>query len=356
MGRIDHQVKIRGFRIELGEVESVVGRHPAVEEAVVIAREEVPGDKRLAAYVVVRQEPTPTFSELRRFLKEKLPDYMIPSSFVYLDVLPLTPNGKVDRRALPAPEKVRQETTESYLKPRDELELQLTKIWEKVLGIKNIGIKDNFFDLGGHSLLAVRLFALIQKRFGKDLPLTILFQAPTIEKLANICRQEGFAASWTSLVPIQPDGTRPPFFCTHGCTGRVLHFHSLARQLGPDQPFYGLSAQGRENDYVPHNRIEEMASHYIKELQTIQSKGPYFIGGSGDGGAIALEMAHQLESQGQKIGLIVLIIPSHAQLNSSQLNISTGRKYMNEYRSIVSLLQSRPLMPAIKKSFFKRIL
>jgi aspartate racemase len=362
LGRIDHQVKIRGFRIELGEVESVLGRHPAVGEAVVIAREDVPGDKRLVAYVVASHEPTPTFSELRSFLKEKLPDYMIPTVLVFLDLLPLTPNGKLDRRALPAPGKDRQELTESSAKPRDELEIQLTKIWEKVLGIKNVGIKDNFFDLGGHSLLAMQLFVRIRKIFGKDLPLNILFQAPTIEQLACIFRQEGFAAPWSSLVPIQNGGARPPFFCTHGCTGRVLHFHDLARHLGPDQPFYGLTAQGMDNEKDPQKQIEEIAAHYIKEIQTIQLDGPYFIGGSGGGCAIAFEMAHQLKSQGQKVALIVLISPPHAQLNlsdldTSNLDLSIGSMPLREfYHLLITLIKSRPLMPAIKNSFSNRIL
>jgi amino acid adenylation domain-containing protein len=357
LGRIDNQVKIRGFRIELGEVESVLGRHPAVEEAVVIAREDVPDDKRLVAYVVASHEPTPTFSELRSFLKEKLPDYMIPTALVFLDLLPLTPNGKVDRRALPAPDRNRSQPAEALVAPRDGLELQLTKIWETVLGVKNIGMKDNFFDLGGHSLLAVRLFALIQKRFSKDLPLTILFQAPTIGQLARIIRQAGWTSPWSSLVPIHHGGSKPPFFCVHGCTGRILHFHDLARHLNPEQPFYGLAALGLEKGQVPHYHIEDMAAHYINEIRTIQFDGPYFIGGSGWGCPIVLEMAHQLESQGQNLALIVLLSPSPLKLNISTSILHTYYRYRREYfRLLINLFKKRPLIPAIQYAFFNQVL
>ena len=357
LGRIDHQVKIRGFRIELGEVESVLARHPALGEAVVIAREDTPGDKRLVAYVVVSHEPTPTFSELRSFLKEKLPDYMIPTALVFLDLLPLTPNGKVDRRALPAPDRNRSQPAEVFVAPRDELELQLTEIWEKVLGVKNIGMKDNFFDLGGHSLLAVQLYARIQKIFGKDLPLTTLFQAPTIGQLTRIIRQEGWSSSWSSLAPIQHGGSKPPFFCVHGCTGKVLHFIDLARLLGPEQPFYGLSALGLEKGQVPHNRFEDMAAHYIKEIRTIQFNGPYFIGGTGDGCAIALEIANQLESQGQNVRLLVLMTPGPFNSNKSYHILSYYYDPLKKFFGLlIGLMKKRPLLPNIWHAFLNRVL
>ncbi|MBW3585942.1 MAG: amino acid adenylation domain-containing protein, partial [Cyanobacteria bacterium 0813] len=186
LGRIDNQVKIRGFRIELGEVESTLSQYPTVQHCVVTARVDIESDKRLVAYIVSSQQQKPTTDELRCFLKQKLPDYMVPSAFVFLDTLPLTPNGKIDQRALPAPEGLRQEPASTFVPPSDDLEIQLTKIWENVLGKKPISVKDNFFDLGGHSLLTVRLLAKINKAFGKSLPLAALFQAPTVEQLASI--------------------------------------------------------------------------------------------------------------------------------------------------------------------------
>jgi amino acid adenylation domain-containing protein len=186
LGRIDHQVKIRGFRIELGEVESVLGRHAAVEEAVVIAREDVPGDKRLVAYVVASHEPTPPFSELRSYLKEKLPDYMIPTALVFLDRLPLTPNGKIDRRALPKPDMERSQLETTFIAPRSEVEKVLAKIWSEVLGLERVGVHDNFFELGGHSLLVTQVMSRAREHFGMELPLLHFYETPTIAGLNEL--------------------------------------------------------------------------------------------------------------------------------------------------------------------------
>ncbi|MGH7824390.1 MAG: non-ribosomal peptide synthetase [Candidatus Binatia bacterium] len=305
LGRIDHQVKMRGFRIELGEIESVLSQHPAVVKSLILIREEAPGDQRLVAYVVAGGQQADE-SELRSFVKRHLPEYMAPSAFVTIEAFPLTPNGKIDRRALPAPGSERTDLERTYVAPRDVLEIQLATIWEKILGIEPIGIKDNFFDTGGHSLLAVRLLAQIEKLSGKKLPLVTLFQAPTVEQLAKILRQEEWNAPWSSLVPIQPLGSKPPFFCVHAAAGNVLFYRDLARHLGADQPFYGLQAQGLDGDQDPYTRVEEMAGHYIDEIRTVQPEGPYLLGGLSFGGILAYEMAQQLRAQGQKVGLLVL--------------------------------------------------
>jgi aspartate racemase len=306
LGRIDNQVKIRGFRIELGEIETVLGQHPAIRETLVVVREDVPGDKRLVAYLIPKQEPALTISELRHFLKEKLPNYMIPSAFVMLESIPLTPNDKVDYRALPAPNQVNQETGETFVAPRDKLELQLTEIWEKVLGIQPINVTDNFFDLGGHSLLAVRLFAEIEQVFRKKLPLATLFQAATVEAMASIIRQEEWLAPWDSLVPIQPGGSKPPLFCIQGAGGNILIYRDLALSLGSDQPVYGLQARGLDGKVAPHTRLEDMAAHYIAQIKMVQPEGPYYLAGLSGGGNVALEMAQQLNAQGQKVALLAL--------------------------------------------------
>jgi acyl carrier protein len=191
LGRIDHQVKIRGFRIELGEIEAVLGRHPAVGEAVVIAREDMPGDKRLVAYVVGSHDPPATFSELRSFLKEKLPDYMIPSAFVYLDCLPITPNGKVDRRALPMPEQSRSELEAVYVAPQSEVERIIAEVWQQALRIEKVSLHDNFFELGGHSLLLIQIHQKFQEFFKKEIPIVDMLRYPTIKALAdNLAQKE----------------------------------------------------------------------------------------------------------------------------------------------------------------------
>ncbi|MCA1993256.1 MAG: amino acid adenylation domain-containing protein, partial [Coleofasciculus sp. S288] len=189
LGRIDHQVKVRGFRIELGEIESVLSQHPGVREAVVAAREDEQGSKRLVAYTVFEPEPTPTITELRRFLEEKLPSYMVPSAFVLLDALPLTLNGKVDRKALPAPEALRPELDVAYVMPQTEAEQAIAKVWQKALKIEKIGIHDNFFELGGHSLLLVQVNSQLRELFNTDLSLIEMFRYPTISALAEYFSQ-----------------------------------------------------------------------------------------------------------------------------------------------------------------------
>ncbi len=248
-----------------------------------------------------------TANELRQYLKDKLPEYYLPSNFVFLEQLPLSPNGKVDREALPAPEENRLVVEKGFVPPKDELEVRLTKIWEQLLGIHPVGIRDNFFDLGGHSLLAVRLFTQIEKLFGKNLPLATLFEAPTIERLAVLLRQKGWTPSWSSLVTLQPGGAKRPFFCVHALGGNVLEYHPLARFLGSDQPFYALQSYGLNKNHTPHSTIEEMAAHYIKEMQTVQPEGPYLLGGRSLGGTVAFEMACQLRAQNQEVALLALL-------------------------------------------------
>jgi thioesterase domain-containing protein len=178
-------------------------------------------------------------------------------------------------------------------------------VWEKVLEINPIGITDNFFDLGGHSLLAARLFTEIERIFSRKLPLVTLLRAPTIEQLADILRK-GEPASWSSLVAVQPKGNKPPFFCVYAHDRNTLRFRDLAQRLGPDQPFYGLILE-LDRDLVRHDRVEDFASHYIQQIRTLQSEGPYFLGGYCAGGKIALEMAHQLRGQNSDVALLAVI-------------------------------------------------
>ncbi|MBH8560937.1 amino acid adenylation domain-containing protein [Nostoc sp. CENA67] len=304
LGRKDFQVKIRGFRIELGEIEAVLSQHPSVHSVVVIARIDTLGEQRLVAYIVPQHDCPTTISELRQFVTTKLPEYMVPSAIVMLESLPLTPNGKVDRRALPAPD-LQVNRSASFVPPRDTIELQLTQIWSEVLELDWIGLQDNFFEVGGHSLLAVRLMAKIQQQLGKNLPLATLFQAPTIEQLAAILRQDLDSSVWSSLVKIQPSGSKLPFFCVPGAGGNVIYLYDLARHLDPDQPFYGLQAPGLDGGKF-YTRVEDIALHYIKEIQTVQPQGPYLLGGHSFGGKVAFEMAIQLQKQGHEVALLAI--------------------------------------------------
>ncbi len=307
LGRVDHQVKIRGFRVELGEIEAALGQHPAVREAVVLAQEDAPGEKRLVAYVTAERDLLLTVSDLRGFLKAKMPEYMVPSAYVLLDALPLMLNGKVDRRALPAAGRARPESEKVLVAPRNALELQLTHLWKEVLDLESIGVTDNFFELGGHSLAAVRLFALIENRLGKRLPLAAAFQGATIEHLATLLRQQTAPAPLSSLVAIQPNGNKAPLFLIHPAGGQVFPYVHLAQHLDLDQPCYGLQAKGLEEGQDPFVRIEDMATYYIEALRTVQPEGPYRLGGWSMGGTVAFEMAQQLHAQGHGVALLALL-------------------------------------------------
>jgi amino acid adenylation domain-containing protein len=307
LGRLDHQVKIRGFRIELGEIESTLSEHPNVNAVTALAREDSPGDKRLVAYLVARQEPAPTTPELKAFLRDRLPEYMLPSIFVVLDALPLTVNGKVDRAALPLPDRSLIKSESSFTAAQDELQERLVGIWEELLSIQPISITDNFFELGGHSMLVVLLIARIEERMGKRLPMMSLFQAPTIVELSKLLRPDAASTSWSSLVPIQPKGSMWPLFFPHAAGGHVLCYTELARELGEDQPFYGLQAAASSSEAISQSRIEMMATEYVGALRSIRPRGPYLLGGWSMGGIIAFEIARQLREQGEEIALLALI-------------------------------------------------
>ncbi len=197
-------------------------------------------------------------------------------------------------------------TLPTLVGPRDDAERTLVAIWEEALGTTPIGVQDNYFELGGHSLLAVRIMTEIQKQFGKELPLATLVEAPTIAELAERLRDKTWSATWSSLVPIQPNGTRPPFYCVHAAGGNVLTYLDLARHLGPDQPVYGLQARGLDGKQAPHESLEAMGRDYVKEIREFQPEGPYCLGGTSFGGMIAFEMAQQLVAQGQTVAVLAL--------------------------------------------------
>jgi aspartate racemase len=308
LGRRDHQAKIRGYRIELGEIEATLRQHAAVVDAAVIPR---PANDALVAYVVIDRKQwdgdrDALVSLLRSHLATTLPEYMTPAIVTEVERLPLTPNGKVDRRALQAASHAGTQAA-PHVPARDDLERALCRLWAKVLGVEQVGIRDNFFELGGHSLLAARLFAQIENRFQRKLPLAALFQAPTIEQQTVMLRGENRDAAWSSLVSMQPEGTRPPLFCVHAAGANVLIYRPLARRLAPEQPVYALQAVGLDGRTTPYTAVERMASHYLTEIRKIQPAGPYFLLGGSFGGLVCFEMAQQLAAQGQHVALLAML-------------------------------------------------
>ena len=304
LGRIDSQVKIRGFRIELGEIEAVLAQHPKVRQNVVIVREDTPGNKRLVAYVASKPELNLTIEDLRTALKEQLPDYMIPSSFVLLEEFPLTANGKVDRRALPRPEEFASE--QEIVAPRNETEEKLAKIWQYVLGIDTVSVTADFFDLGGHSLLAVNLLTEIEKTFKTSVTLETFLSASTIKDLAKIVSDTS-STSESLIFDIRTTGSKPPLFLINALGTGMLAYKLLAKYLDPQIPVYGIRAIGMEDQRTPQNRIEHMAQTYIQEMLAVQPEGPYFIAGVCTGGTVAYEMASILRSRGSEVAFLGLI-------------------------------------------------
>jgi amino acid adenylation domain-containing protein/FkbH-like protein len=332
VGRIDEQVKVRGFRIELGEIESVLRKHPGVRDCVARVWGSNAHKKTIVAYVVPSRSSVPSVTELRGFLREHVPDYMLPSAFVSLEQLPVTANGKVNRAALPAPDQARPELSDSYCAPRDDIETKLAGIWEKVLGVSPVGIYDRFFDLGGHSLLAVKLVAQIEKAFARKLKLATIFQAQTIDELALILREEikeSAVTASSALVAIQPRGTKPPLFLVHGAGGGMFWgYMNLSRHLGTEQPVYAFRSRALDGR-AEFERLEEMAADYVRDLKALQPKGPYHLGGYCFGGNVAFEMARQLEASGDTVALLLMLncAPPNSSYTNFKKNLAWGARF-----------------------------
>jgi amino acid adenylation domain-containing protein len=333
VGRIDQQVKIRGFRVEPGEIENVLSKHPGVSQCVVIARKDAAGSKQLVGYFAPKQTPGPTGEELRAFLNAKLPDYMVPAFLISVAHLPLSVNGKVDRKALPEPENLRAVGDQTRIAPRDPMEQQLQQIWQNVLAVSPIGMQDRFFDLGGHSLLALRLIAQIEKKMGRKLPVTAVFQSQTIEQLASVLREQGAWTPVSSLVEIQRGGKRPPLVLVHGVGGGMFWGYSnLAHHLDPEQPVFAFKSRGMDGQEELAT-IEELAVQYVTDLRKFQPHGPYYLGGYCFGGVVAYEMARRLRADGEEVALVALL--NSCPPNSSYTRVQVGPQFA--WRFLVNL-------------------
>ncbi|MDE2125808.1 MAG: amino acid adenylation domain-containing protein [Armatimonadetes bacterium] len=333
-GRTDDQVKLHGFRLELGEVESVLVQHPSVRACAAGIRKDSAGDDRLVAWVVSSGEALQP-ERLRAHLLQFLPAYMAPAVFVTVETLPLNASGKVNRKALPDAPPAEVAQIDHLPRVASDTELAIGRIWERLLGVPAVARTDDFFALGGHSLTAVRLFAAIEKQFGVKLPLATLFQAPTIEALAAAVDGGAAAGRFASLVPIQPEGSLPPFFCVHAAGAEVLFYRDLANRLGSDQPFYALQARHVGGQRAPHRSVEEMACDYLAEIRLMQPEGPYAIGGASLGGLVAFEMARQLEAAGQRTQIVALFDTFHTDYpHYRPWARGIVRKAMNTWRVI----------------------
>ncbi|MCH0573176.1 amino acid adenylation domain-containing protein, partial [Streptomyces sp. MUM 136J] len=311
VGRADDQVKLRGFRIELGEVEAALAALPEVERAAVAVRENARGEKVLAAYVVAAAGASADPGALRRSLAAVLPDFMVPTAIVGLDVLPLGVHGKLDRRALPAPDP--GAATLSGRAPRNPQEEALCGLFAEVLGVASVGIDDSFFSLGGHSLSAVRLVSRIRSVFGAELAVWALFEAPSVAELVHhFGTESGGHDGLGVLLPLReatgPAGSGPaPLFCVHPAGGLSWPYAGILPHLEPEQPVYGLQARGIAESTELPGSIEEMAADYVAHMRAVQPAGPYRILGWSLGAVIAHAVATTLQEQGETVSLLALL-------------------------------------------------
>lgn len=329
LGRTDRQVKICGFPVDLGVVEDCLVTHPAVRQAAIMTANGESTGRRLVAFVVIGP-PTPAGEALREYLAGRLPAHMVPSDFVRVDALPVLADGSVDYAHLPVGDSVQPRPAgETPAPPRDALERRLAGLWEQVLGQGPVDMEASFFDLGGHSLLAVRLLALVEKSFGRRLPPTSMVQHCTVREMARLLRPDPDEAS--SLVPIQPKGSRPPLFLVHGVGGGMFWgYANLSRGLGQDQPVFAFRSRGL--DGLPERgSIGEMAERYVSDLRAFQPVGPYRLGGYCFGGVIAYEMARQLRAQGEETSLLALIDCAPPNTDYSLTRRSWSPRWMGRF-------------------------
>ena len=331
LGRTDHQVKIRGFRIELGEIESLLKAYPGVANAVVVARAEPSGDKKLVGYVVPAASTDALLPDaLRAYLKESLPDYMVPATYVQLAALPLSANGKIDRNALPAPSATDTVASggDSYVPPKTYVEKQLSEIWEEVFSLPRVSVEDSFFDLGGHSLLALSMMAKVTQVFGKKLPLNTLFESPSIRKLATHLEGDQRKVGQHTLVSIQATGSRPPiYWIPGGAALGLFRLRHIVTRLGPEQPVYGLGSQHPKSLDDVEN-VEQRAANYLELIRAVQPRGPYCIAGFCAGGRVAYEIAQRLTAEGETVAFLGMIncgVPQYPAGRVPRLRASVQR-------------------------------
>ncbi|MFD2933949.1 non-ribosomal peptide synthetase [Spirosoma flavum] len=345
LGRIDQQVKIRGYRIELGEIEHALVTHGDIKDAVVMAREDRPGDQRLVAYIVTTPPLTnevfmAQVSVWRTKLRNVLPDYMVPTDFVSLEQLPITPNGKIDRKALPRPASLLAEKS-AGTEPVTAMEKLIHGIWTDVLGVGRIGINHDFFELGGHSMIAVQMMTRLEKETGRRLPLSTLLTYPTIRKLAQLLQAEKQPVTWKSLVPIKPHGNKVPIYIIHGIGLNLLNFSSLVNYMDSEQPIYGLQALGLDGTDEPLDNMEAIAAHYLAEVVEQNPVGPYAIAGYSFGGYVALEMARQLKAMGKEVKLLAMFDTNAQESDNNQPMISwLSRKILRQFPKLIWFTRS----------------
>jgi amino acid adenylation domain-containing protein len=352
-GRIDHQVKIRGFRIELGEIESQLQSHDDIRDAVVLAQEVntsqqlvtyvIPNDTKLTntdidsdedteANIEKRTEAQHAFrAQIKAQLQQSLPDYMVPTHILFLEEFPLTPNGKLDRKALPQADA--NQLQQRYEAPQTTLEKQLAEIWQEVLGVEQVGLTDNFFELGGHSLLVIRVVTGIKNKTSHIVSMSDFMFRPTIKLLTEfLCNdKKGYS---TPIVRLNTyEGKASPLFCIHAAGGSAYPFYSLALKLNEQRPVLGIMSRSYiESDWLADS-WQGMVEDYVTQIRSHQANGPYLLLGWSLGGALAIDIAYQLELQGEDVNFLGLLDSSPTSAKEIELN----KDFYNE--SMIKVLE-----------------
>ncbi|KKL71912.1 hypothetical protein LCGC14_2090170, partial [marine sediment metagenome] len=353
--RIKEIINRGGEKISPREIDEVLLSHPNILQAVTFTVPHPKLGEEIAAAVVLHDNETATEWEIQKFLAAQIADFKIPRHILILDEIPKGSTGKMQRIGLAEKlnidaiyEELNFKT--EYKAPSTTLEKDLAKIWSNILELDQIGINDNYFQLGGDSIQAGRIITLICETLQvEQIPLVIFLHAPTIEKMAGILNKKEFSLPSASLIAIQKTGSKPPIYCVHGCRGDILTYTDLVLQLGPEQPFYGLRAQGLDGKATIYTQVEDMAAHYVKEIQAIQPEGPYFLAGASTGGNIALEMAQQLISQGKNVAALILMEPVMPEPPESPIHFSNYLQNFGYYlRRIVRYMGKREVLEIIR--------
>ena len=366
LGRVDHQVKVRGHRIELGEIEQVIREIDGVKESVVIAREDIPGNQRLVAYLLLEGQTArlggyATKEQIiawKSVLQKSLPAYMIPNDWVILERFPLTSNNKIDRKALPKPPDPKSHEEDGEDLHYSGSQQVIADIWSRSLGISKVGLDDDFFEIGGHSLIAVEVMTRLEKESGIKLPLSILFEYPTIKELAGLLESKEASIQWKTLIPIKPDGINTPLYIVHGLGMNVLPFYSIARHLDLEQPLFGIQAIGLNGAVESPKTVEAIASEYLKEILEQNPNGPYSLAGYSFGGMIAFEMAQQLKKMGKDIKSLIMfdtnaIRSDHMDPLGIRINNRLKTEIGKRVFDLKMLIKNPTLLKRIKKASFE---
>ncbi len=331
--RVDHQVKLRGFRIELGEIETSLEQHADVSQCVVVIQGDDAADKRLVAYFVpTNPQIVPAVEDLKSFLKQRLPNYMIPAAFAMIEKMPLTPNGKIDRKALSLSKLSAMTSTAPVEVPRDPIEAKLVQIWERVLETRPIGIRTNFFDVGGYSLMVVKLFTQINRVFDRSLPIATIFRSPTIEQLATLIRGRTIS---TALVPIRPLGSKEPLFIVHS----YLTYDRFRKLTEADRPLYGLHEGEDDSERV--TSLADRVAGYVHQIREVQPEGPYYLIGWCAAGPLAVELARSLRASGSEVALLGLIDSAHPALAAELQRKRQKQNIADRIRGMISFHRKR---------------